>query len=728
MTSEQLHHQLKTYKLTSDEYERICELLGRPPKGIEWALFSALWSEHCSYKSSKIYLKKLFSKSSRVMQSFGENAGVVDLGLGEKVAFKIESHNHPSFIEPYQGAATGVGGIIRDILTMGARPIALANYLCFGEASKMSHYVDGVVRGIAGYGNCVGVPMVTGQTEFHSSYNKNILVNAMCVGYFGPNDPIVSAQAKGPGNWVVYVGAKTGKDGVHGARMASESFSKKDQDKRPNIQIGDPFFEKLLIESCLEVIGQDLVVCIQDMGAAGLISSSFEMASKGDVGFTMHLDLVPLRNSDLTPEEILVSESQERMLLVCEPSKFEKIREIFSRWNLDAVKIGDVTKEREMKIYWKSELLTKIDPHALVENAPQFQRPFHDPASKIKDDFKPQISARNSLKTDALMEVLQSPQGTSRRWVWEQYDQRVGTQTVRDCSSSVGVIRLPSGRGLGIVLGGRPHMMRLESRLGGFDSVFEPSLQLASLGFEPIAATDCLNYGSPEDPQIMGEFVHSLNGLNDACKSLNIPIISGNVSFYNQTEGQNITSTPSVGIVGLKDDIHIPKQNFATEGASVYVVSLPQVKTTGLWSDLRHQVESGSGRSWEVQPWISFLNEVRELSQSSGVEATHVVGKLGLAYTLAKMVNKDLGFEATSNTQDWEEEVLYQVIFVLEKGIDENAWLKQVTQAKAEKIGHTVREKFKILSEKDAIVIDTDCKSIQNAYESGWEKYFEELA
>lgn len=325
---------LKRYRLSEDEYKRINGLLGRPPEGVEWALFSALWSEHCSYKSSRIHLKKFAFKSPRVLQSFGENAGVIDLGQGEKVAFKMESHNHPSFIEPYQGAATGVGGILRDIFTMGARPIALANYLCFGEpkAPRMAQLVGGVVSGISGYGNCVGVPTVTGQTEFHKSYNNNILVNAMAVGLFEPEDPVVTSAPKGVGNWVVYVGAKTGRDGVHGASMASESFAENSASKRPTVQIGDPFYEKLLIESCLEVMKKNLVVAIQDMGAAGLTSSSFEMAAKGGVGLRMHLDQVPLRDSSVGPEEILLSESQERMLLICEPGKYEELQKVFHRW------------------------------------------------------------------------------------------------------------------------------------------------------------------------------------------------------------------------------------------------------------------------------------------------------------------------------------------------------------------------------------------------------------
>ena len=361
---ESLEAKLKHYRLNASEHKRIAGLLGREPQGVEWALFSAMWSEHCSYKSSRIHLKGLFNKSPRVLESFGENAGVVDLGEGERVAFKIESHNHPSFIEPYQGAATGVGGILRDIFTMGARPIAIADYLCFGRpaAERMEKIVDGVVRGIGGYGNPVGVPTITGQTEFDPTYDKNVLVNAMAVGLFRKGEKVFLSKAKGVGNLVVYAGAKTGRDGVHGASMASESFGKDSEKKRPTIQIGDPFFEKLLIEACLEVMEQDLVVAIQDMGAAGLTSSSFEMASKGGVGFNLHLDRVPLREATLEPEDILLSESQERMLLVVEPAQLAKVEAVFKRWGLEAVAVGDVTLKKTMKLFWKGDLLTEIDP------------------------------------------------------------------------------------------------------------------------------------------------------------------------------------------------------------------------------------------------------------------------------------------------------------------------------------------------------------------------------
>ncbi|HRO67469.1 MAG TPA: phosphoribosylformylglycinamidine synthase subunit PurL, partial [Pseudobdellovibrionaceae bacterium] len=424
------------YRLNASEYQKITEILGRPPQGIEWALFSALWSEHCSYKSSKNHLRKFAYRNSRVLEAEGENAGVVDPGEGEKIAFKMESHNHPSFIEPYQGAATGVGGILRDIFTMGARPIALADYLCFGEpkAERMKTLVDGVVAGISGYGNCVGVPTVTGNTEFDPTYNRNILVNAMAVGLFQKDDPIALSKAKGPGNWVVYVGAKTGKDGVHGASMASESFDENSEAKKPNVQIGDPFYEKLLIEACLEILKDDLVVAMQDMGAAGLTSSSFEMSSKGGVGMTMNLDQVPIRDSSITPEEILLSESQERMLLVCEPEKFEAIRSVFARWGLEATHIGQIDEKRQVTLRWKNETLCQIDPDLLVENAPRYDRPYQSWTPKRKTAKLDLPSKFSSAKSVAAL--FDDVRMGSKEWIYRQYDQRVGLRTARDSRSA----------------------------------------------------------------------------------------------------------------------------------------------------------------------------------------------------------------------------------------------------------------------------------------------------
>ncbi|MES2855478.1 MAG: phosphoribosylformylglycinamidine synthase subunit PurL, partial [Bdellovibrionota bacterium] len=598
----EFQQKLKTYRLNEEEYEKVCGLLSREPRGIEWALFSALWSEHCSYKSSKVHLKKLFNKSSRVLESFGENAGVVDLGEGERIAFKIESHNHPSYIEPYQGAATGVGGILRDIFTMGARPIALANYLCFGrpEAKRMHQIVDGVVRGIGGYGNCVGVPTITGQTEFHESYDGNVLVNAMAVGLFRPGEKIFLSKAKGVGNWVVYVGAKTGRDGVHGASMASESFEADSAAKRPTVQIGDPFFEKLLIESCLEVMKQDLVVAIQDMGAAGLTSSSFEMASKGGVGFKLELDKVPLRDASMSPEDVLLSESQERMLIVCEPAKFDALAGVFHRWGLDAVKIGEVVAKKTVELRWKGEVLTDIDPDILVENAPQYERPYKklEPQHRVRsrDAFKGPLE-KYSDANHTLMAALKNVRGNSRDFVYRQYDSRVGASTARDCRDSVGVVRLKdSKRGLGVVLGCRPHIMRFDARIGGLDAVAYPAFELALKGFETLAVTDCLNFGNPERENVMSEFVASLDGMNSICAKLEAPIISGNVSFYNETMGRNITSTPSTGLVGLRPEVEtIPESSFTHNGDAIYVLKLPGLITGGALQEIAVSSIDGVG-------------------------------------------------------------------------------------------------------------------------------------
>lgn len=645
-----LDAKLKKYRLNRTELGLITDLLGRPPEGIEWALFSALWSEHCSYKSSKVHLKKLFSRSKRVVESFGENAGVVDLGQGERIAFKIESHNHPSFIEPYQGAATGVGGILRDIFTMGARPIALANYLCFGEptAPRMRQLVDGVVRGIGGYGNCVGVPTVTGQTEFHESYNNNILVNAMAVGLFSKGERIFLSKARGAGNWVVYVGAKTGRDGVHGASMASESFEADSASKRPTVQIGDPFFEKLLIESCLEVMAQDLVVAIQDMGAAGLTSSSFEMASKGGVGFKLNLDDVPLRDPTMTPEDILLSESQERMLLICEPSKFDAIQTIFHRWGLDACKIGEVQNERVIELEWHGESICKIDPDLLVERAPQHMRAYKPWKAVNRVGGEPEVKTGVDNAGEFLVSLMSHVRGTSRKWIYKQYDGRVGAKTVRDCTDSVAVQRLPdSGRGLGIVLGCRPHLMRWDAREGGIDAVAYPALELAAKGFEPLAVTDCLNYGNPEKEHIMSEFVASVEGMSAVCEKLDSPIISGNVSFYNETMGRNITSTPATGLIGLRDDVDaIPTSHFARDGEVIYLLRLPMAAIGGAAQELNKQVPTGYGQLEPalIAPFARLLLSLTgSRRQGAVVSSSRVVGKFGLSYALARMCEGGIG-------------------------------------------------------------------------------------
>ncbi|MGE4132977.1 MAG: phosphoribosylformylglycinamidine synthase subunit PurL [Bdellovibrionales bacterium] len=713
----ELAAKLKKYRLSRAEYDRVVELLNRPPEGVEWALFSALWSEHCSYKSSRVHLRKFSYRSERVLQSMGENAGVVDLGKGEKVAFKMESHNHPSFIEPYQGAATGVGGILRDIFTMGAKPVALANYLCFGrpDAERMSTLVDGVVAGIAGYGNCVGVPNITGQTEFHSSYDSNILVNALAVGYFGPEDPIVTSVAKGIGNFVVYVGAKTGRDGVHGASMASESFGSDSASKRPTVQIGDPFYEKLLIESCIEVIKKGLVVAIQDMGAAGLTSSSFEMAAKGGVGFRLHLDRVPLRDSSLGPEEILLSESQERMLLVCEPDKFKQLQAVFHHWSLDAQILGEVIKGPEVELFWKNEKICQIDPNLLTDNAPLYERFYHP--------WQP-VRKAATVKSEELdfETVLGSPDGCSRRWIFQQYDQRVGAQTVKDCEEPVAAIRLPhSNRALGLVLGCRPYLMRLDAQLGGQDAAMAPALELSSKGFLPLALTDCLNFGNPEKPEIMTDFVAAVEGLAECAKFFDIPVISGNVSFYNETMGVNITSTPATGMVGLRESLAgIPASQFQRAGDAIYLWRLPMVHFIG--DQLKRDAHfSGHLDMARLARWMRGLRKATEGNTSM---ATRLVGKFGLAYSLFRMCTDKLGAKIDVKDLDLWSETLYEVLFV---GEDQS--LKTLLEGQTATFGGELKRLGQVApGGLDLGGRQHDLSKLRKMYEDGWRRNFAELA
>ncbi|MEZ0392401.1 MAG: phosphoribosylformylglycinamidine synthase subunit PurL [Pseudobdellovibrionaceae bacterium] len=715
---------LKHYRISESEYQKICELLGREPRSVEWALFSALWSEHCSYKSSRAHLKKFAQTiNPTVLNAAGENAGVVDLGFGERIAFKMESHNHPSFIEPYQGAATGVGGILRDIFTMGARPVAIADYLCFGEteAARMPALMDGVVRGISGYGNCVGVPTVTGQTNFDSSYNQNILVNAMAVGLFRPNDRIALSSAKGVGNLVVYVGAKTGKDGVHGAAMASESFDENSEAKKPNVQIGDPYFEKLLIESCLQVIQEGLVVSIQDMGAAGLTSSSFEMASKGQVGLDLHLDQVPLRDSSMTPEEILLSESQERMLLICEPSKLEKIKAHFSRWGLDASPIGTVQSERRVRLYWKTELLTELDPDLLVENAPIYQREFKAWSFPRKKEKIQKVKSKNL--PNHLMEALESSDHASRKPIYRQYDQRVGAMTAQGSDHDLAILRLPdSGRGLAVAVGCRPSLMKVDAYLGALDAVIYPSLQMAVKGAKACAVTDCLNFGNPEKPEIMSEFVASVEAITEASKILHAPVISGNVSFYNETKGVNITSTPATGLIGIRQDVErIPSDLFENEGDSVFCLSFQAVQV-----GLSEREFSGQ---LNLEKVAGFQKVLMSLGSSGLLKASQMVGFGGLGLALAKMSLKGVGFESdlSWSEDDWSEDQLYRALLVTDRVQDFELLLERELQAAGieedcefHELGLTGGSQLKLGS-----WVQISVEHLKSQHQNGLKNYFE---
>lgn len=642
--------------MTEEEYALMKSLLGREPFAVEWPLFSALWSEHCSYKSSKIHLRKFSYRNQNTPEMDGENAGVVDLGCGERIAFKMESHNHPSFIEPVQGSATGVGGILRDIFTMGARPIMSANYLCFGEVTtpRMTYLMNGVAKGLSSYGNCVGVPTVTGQTNIHSRYNKNILVNALNVGYFGPEQKMALSKAKGEKNLVVYVGAKTGRDGVHGASMASESFDENSESKRPNVQIGDPFFEKLLIEACLEVLRKDYVVAMQDMGAAGLTSSSFEMASKGQVGLVIDLKKVPLRDSTMTAEDILLSESQERMLLICEPKNLQKLQNEFKKWSLDAVVLGEVQAERKVKLLWGVETLTEIDPDLIIEKAPQYKRPYSKWAFPNKVNELPPAKINFKRLITSKMKEYKLNQ---HQWIHNQFDQRVGARTAMACESSVAFARLDySGRGLGLAVGCRPEVMLMDAEIGALDAVYYPAFQLAIKGAETLAVTDCLNFGNPQKPEIMSEFVASVEAIAAAGKNLDAPVISGNVSFYNETLGENIISTPAIGVVGIRESVEdIIPDSFSAPLESIISVKMNWVEAYIYTDQLEDKI--AKFKLDAVQDVPQFIKKCTKLQgflkeKNKRVSAIKAVGLGGVGIACLKMSRGAIGFDLSFDTPD----------------------------------------------------------------------------
>lgn len=668
MMDKAISDKLKIYRMTEDEYSLMKNLLGHEPLTVEWAIFSALWSEHCSYKSSKVHLKKFSYRNKSTPDMDGENAGIVDLGHGEKIAFKMESHNHPSFIEPVQGSATGVGGILRDIFTMGARPIMSANYLCFGEISapRMKYLMNGVGRGLSSYGNCVGVATVTGQTNLHSRYNKNILVNALNVGYFAPEQKMALSKAKGAKNLVVYVGAKTGRDGVHGASMASASFNEDAESKKPNVQIGDPFFEKLLIEACLDVLEQDLVVAMQDMGAAGLTSSSFEMASKGQVGLIIDLKKVPLRDSTMTAEDILLSESQERMLLICRPENLKKLHDEFKKWSLDAVVLGEVQSVRKVKLMWGVETLTEIDPDLIVEQAPKYQRPY------VKWNSPRRVSKleEKNIEIDKLINLkLQQFKLNQHHWIHNQFDQRVGARTAMACESSVAFCRLDhSGRGLGLVVGCRPEVMLMDAEVGALDAVFYPALQLAIKGARTLAVTDCLNFGNPQKIEVMSEFVASVEAIAEASKMLDAPVISGNVSFYNETLDENIISTPATGLVGIRDSVQeIISDSFIKPNENIFLIQMNWVESWIYVEQAENRISNFTRKNFEssfksnsAKDIVDFIKKCVELStqfeqyerfdmgQNTKISAIKAVGLGGVGITCLKMCQNNIGFDLSS--------------------------------------------------------------------------------
>jgi len=538
--------------LKKDEYEKICELLKRVPNITELGIFSAMWNEHCSYKSSRLHLKNLPTKGENVIQGPGENAGVIDIGDDDAIVFKIESHNHPSYIEPYQGAATGVGGIMRDVFTMGARPIANLNSIHFGspQHKKTKNLLRGVVHGIGGYGNCMGVPTIAGQTSFDESYNGNILVNAMTLGLV-KKDKIFYSKAAGLGKPVIYVGSKTGRDGIHGASMASASFDDKIEEKKPTVQVGDPFTEKLLLEACLELMAGDSIIAIQDMGAAGLTSSSIEMASKGNLGIEINLNKVPCRETNMTPYEIMLSESQERMLIVLEKGKEEMAQKIFDKWNLDFAVIGKTTKSKKIQLYFNEEKVADIPVSTLVENSPMYDRKWKK--AKLPKKIKIKKEEFKTLKIkNVLNKILSNPNVCSKEWIWQQYDHTVMGDTIQKPGGDAGVVRVHgTKKAIAASVDSSAVYCWAHPLSGGKQIVCESWRNLISVGAKPIAITNCLNFGSPENEDNMGEFVECVQGLGEASAYLNFPVVSGNVSFYNQTKDIGIKPTPAIGGVGL---------------------------------------------------------------------------------------------------------------------------------------------------------------------------------
>jgi phosphoribosylformylglycinamidine synthase II len=632
----------REHGLSEEEYERVLKALGRTPNVTELGIFAALWSEHCSYKSSRAHLSKLPSRGPRVVQGPGENAGVVDIGGGWVAIFKMESHNHPSFIEPYQGAATGVGGILRDVFTMGARPIMLLDSLRFGslDAPRMRHLVDGVVRGIGDYGNCVGVPTVGGELDFHPSFNGNVLVNAMCVGV-ARADAVFYGRASGPGNRVIYMGSKTGRDGIHGATMASDVFDEAATAKRPTVQVGDPFTEKLLIECSLELMAKGLVVGIQDMGAAGLTSSAFEMASRAGCGLTLDLSRVPPREDGMTPYELMLSESQERMLLVAAPAHVAEVLQVCERWGLDAVEIGMVTATPEVVATFDGRDAFRLPLAPLVEEAPRYERPFARPVPAAAVTLPP-LHDRD-LGAD-LRAVLSSPPLASARAVWEQYDHSVGAATVVGPGADAALVLVPGTEiGLAATTDCNATACGLDPHRGAAHAVAEAVRNLACVGAEPVGVTDCLNFGSPESARVMGQFVAGVEGIAEACEAFGVPVVSGNVSFYNETSGAAILPTPTVGMVGVVPELHHAPRTTWRPGETVWLVGPLEGELAGSrFLQIVLGLEAGPLPPVSYEAEARAAAAVRELVRE-GLVVAKDVSDGGLAVTLVEMCGGVVG-------------------------------------------------------------------------------------
>ncbi|HRD02271.1 MAG TPA: phosphoribosylformylglycinamidine synthase subunit PurL [Candidatus Saccharicenans sp.] len=728
---------LANHTLTRDEYDLIVKLMNREPNLTELGIFSVMWSEHCGYKSSKVYLKKFPTKGKYLIQGPGENAGVLDIGDGLAVVFKIESHNHPSYIEPYQGAATGVGGILRDIFTMGARPIAVLDSLRFGPLNNLKNrsVAEGVVSGISGYGNSIGVPTVGGEVYFHDCYSQNPLVNACCVG-LAKKDRLFFARAEGVGNAVIYVGAKTGRDGIHGATMASAEFSKEAEQKRPNVQAGDPFKEKLLLEACLEAMAKDLVIGIQDMGAAGLTCSTTEMAAKAGTGMEINLDLVPQREDGMNPYEIMLSESQERMLIVTGQDKVKPLQEVFNKWDLEAVVIGKVTDDGQLKAYFHDELVIDIPVKAVVDLCPVYRRPVEVPdfMRKLAKFKLPEMPADLDLN-QVFLQLIASPDIADKQWIFRQYDHMVQINTIVLPGADAAVLRLKGlKKGLAITLDGNSRYAYLNPKRGGEIAVAEACRNLACVGATPMGVTNCLNFGNPEKPEIMWQFKEAVEGIARACRQFDIPVTGGNVSLYNETEGQAIMPTPVLGIVGLVDDVAtIPSAGFVGQRETIILLGENKEELGGSeYLSLVFDEEKGRAPELDFTLEKSVQEVCRQAIKQKLVRTAHDLSEGGLAVALAECSiksKKGIGFEVKLNDQIRTDALLFgesqsRIILVAkEKNVGKILALARKMKVKARVIGKTGGKKM-IIWHKRKKVIEQPVELVRDVWENSIPGYF----
>jgi len=714
-----------------EEYKKIITLIGREPNLLELGIFSAMWNEHCSYKSSKKYLKKLPTKSSKVIQGPGENAGIVDIEDNDALVFKIESHNHPSFIEPYQGAATGVGGILRDVFTMGARPIAILNSIHFGKPShpKTKNLLSGVISGIGGYGNCIGVPTVGGEVKFDSSYNDNILVNAMAVGLTKKNK-IFYSKAEGINKSVIYVGSKTGRDGIHGASMASAEFDDDADEKKPTVQVGDPFAEKLLLEACLELMKDDSIISIQDMGAAGLTSSSVEMASKGNLGIEINLDKVPCREEKMTPYEIMLSESQERMLLIINSGKEENAKKIFSKWDLDFSIIGKTTNTKQLVLNFYNKKVANLPLSSLSKDVPMYDRKWKKSTIPNKIVLPENFHSKKIL--ESLKKILMSANNSEKSWVWEQYDQTVMGDTVQKPGGNSGVIRIHgTNKGVALTIDSTSHYCLANPAIGAKQVVCEAWRNLIAVGSNPIAITNCLNFGNPEKEKIMGQFVETIDGISEACSYLNFPVVSGNVSFYNETKNTAISPTPTIGGVGLIKNLnHMVTKDFKKNGSNILLIG----KTTGhlfqseFFREVMHFKEG-------PPPEINLFNEknnglsVLNLITKKLLNSVHDVSSGGILVALSEMcISGNIGAlikiprnNLKKNQYLFSEDQSRYIVEIKEDKLNEVTKILKENSIYFEKIGIT-QKNFVELENEFKISID----DLGESYKYWFKNYFSE--